>query len=624
MLLLSEYNACLEIFSKYLLKSILVNYIFLFLLLITSSTVTGANWYINDGVFIGDTWCTAAGVNAVAPRGTTAATPLASLSYLVANRTLNPGDIVYIDKGTYTDAITFTASDQGSSGSPITIIGAGKANTLITNTNTVFTFTAASYITITNLAVTCSSNSTGMLCAEPDASSNYIIFDNCLITRSGTAVEYAMKIRGAHNTFRYNTVNCNYKCLNFMGTDNIINDNIITGTNRMLQLDNSDNTVVRNNILSGGTQGVFIDNGTVNATIQNNYIYNTTTEGIGTDQTTDYSCDNNKIYFNSIYAASGSCIEGFMNGWDIRNNIFYDNSASGTAACFKLEDAANDPAICNNNLYYRPSGANVGSRNGTTYAAIANWKNKFNSNDANSLEVNPGFTSPTTGDLTITKSSPAYTKGADVTGITDDIVYTTRTSATPDIGAYEVPVSLPVELLSFTVKCNGEKVLLNWTTASEKNNKCFVIERSDDALLFNPIEIIAGAGNSNNLKSYSFVDENAPFILYYRLKQIDVDAVQTTSETIVSNCTDQNINAETKVFYDKANKQIVLFFNQTLNGNIKYEIYDYLGKRFENEKIPFQYSNFKLLINTTSLHPGIYLLKYVKDNVAFTSKILLN
>ena len=44
-----------------------------------------------------------------------------------------------------------------------------------------------------------------------------------------------------------------------------------------------------------------------------------------------------------------------------------------------------------------------------------------------------------------------------------------------------IEAPLPVELLSFTASCNGDqKTALKWTTASEKNNNYFTLEKSHD------------------------------------------------------------------------------------------------------------------------------------------------
>ncbi|MGV3539466.1 MAG: hypothetical protein ACO1OQ_06615, partial [Rufibacter sp.] len=93
--------------------------------------------------------------------------------------------------------------------------------------------------------------------------------------------------------------------------------------------------------------------------------------------------------------------------------------------------------------------------------------------------------------------------------------------------------TLPVTLTSFTSASQTSQVVLTWITASEKDNKEFVVERSTDAVNFAPIETIAGNGTTTTLQHYTFKDA-APVagISYYRLKQIDFDGAFEYSKVI--------------------------------------------------------------------------------------------
>ena len=83
---------------------------------------------------------------------------------------------------------------------------------------------------------------------------------------------------------------------------------------------------------------------------------------------------------------------------------------------------------------------------------------------------------------------------------------------------------LPVDLTLFSATVEEDKVRLNWTTASEKNNNLFEIEKSADGVNFEKLTSVAGAGDSDVKIDYHRYDER-PFLgdNYYRLKQIDFD-----------------------------------------------------------------------------------------------------
>lgn len=94
--------------------------------------------------------------------------------------------------------------------------------------------------------------------------------------------------------------------------------------------------------------------------------------------------------------------------------------------------------------------------------------------------------------------------------------------------------AMPVVLTSFTgQRTSPEQVQLNWSTASEQNNKGFEIERSEDAVHFNTIFFQPGKINSNTIQKYSFTDTDAlQDNLYYRLKQMDLNGVFQYSQII--------------------------------------------------------------------------------------------
>lgn len=87
------------------------------------------------------------------------------------------------------------------------------------------------------------------------------------------------------------------------------------------------------------------------------------------------------------------------------------------------------------------------------------------------------------------------------------------------------PAPLPVTLLDFTAEArNNSEVAANWSTATEKNNEYFILEKSVDGNEFTEVARIKGAGNSSSPLDYSHTDSN-PYkgTSYYRLTQMDFD-----------------------------------------------------------------------------------------------------
>jgi hypothetical protein len=96
------------------------------------------------------------------------------------------------------------------------------------------------------------------------------------------------------------------------------------------------------------------------------------------------------------------------------------------------------------------------------------------------------------------------------------------------LGSYVTP--LPVTLTAFQATTAGSAVVLAWSTASEKNNHGFEVQRSADGQAFAPLAWVDGAGSSQSLRNYSYHDA-APLsaVSYYRLKQLDADGTASYS-----------------------------------------------------------------------------------------------
>ena len=83
---------------------------------------------------------------------------------------------------------------------------------------------------------------------------------------------------------------------------------------------------------------------------------------------------------------------------------------------------------------------------------------------------------------------------------------------------------LPVTLLYFTAKPDGDRVQLAWATTQEINADRFRIEHSLDLIEYTPVGEIKAKGTTNERQYYGLTDLNPqPGINYYRLKQIDRD-----------------------------------------------------------------------------------------------------
>jgi hypothetical protein len=186
---------------------------------------------------------------------------------------------------------------------------------------------------------------------------------------------------------------------------------------------------------------------------------------------------------------------------------------------------------------------------------------------------------------------------------------------------------LPVELISFSCIGNGNAIELNWTTATEKNNFGFDIERKVNGDDWTKIAFIAGHGTTNSPHTYAYTDQSAShgIIYLYRLKQINDDGSFTYSDEISASLTEMptafylyqnypnpfNPNTKLKIALPKESKASVIVYN-TLGETIRTLVDEVLPAGFHN-----------LYLNLPNEASGTYLVRFTADNYVQTKKILL-
>jgi len=604
-----------------------------------SSFAYSSKWYVNDGSTTGDIYCSAIGNNA---NSGTAASPFATVSYVISNKTLSAGDIVYIDGGTYNEQWTLNSNaDGGSSGNPVLFQGAGislSKNVVTGASDAVYIGNGSaagnSYITITNMYFETQNSSYSTVYVS--ANTTNIIFNTCSfknICSTGYCVNY------------YQTTSCRvmFSTLSssghgvglYYGSNHIVDGNTITMTNKVpgntcgvflngtgAGAQVADNCTISSNKISGGNYGLDIQGEGTGNLWKNNYIWNCDYGIYADNGGTDHP--SNTFKFNSL-RTDKNCMKGDFNSWTIKNNIFYLVGGTGYY-CMYMNDASHDPTTSNYNLYYYPtSGGQAGYRNGTSYAAVAaNWKNVFNSNEANSLVGDPDWSSSTVLDLTA--SSPAINVAVTDATVTDDVRRNPsyiRPNSNQDIGAYEYNATLPIELIQFKVSYNPDGNLLNWITASEINNNFFTLERSYDGILYEPFENIKGAGNSSVQISYAAKD---PLVfdgtVYYRLKQTDYNGAFTYSK-IVSVSNKQNERLNMFIYPNPSSGQTVFSFSSQQSGAFPFVIYDLSGKKVYSATIAGIIGENKFELNLSDLENSVYYVNIILDeNNSSTSKFI--
>ncbi|MBL0049861.1 MAG: T9SS type A sorting domain-containing protein [Bacteroidetes bacterium] len=169
--------------------------------------------------------------------------------------------------------------------------------------------------------------------------------------------------------------------------------------------------------------------------------------------------------------------------------------------------------------------------------------------------------------------------------------------------------ALPIELSSFTAELKGAAVAVNWSTASEINNNYFTVLRSGDAVNFEELKRIKGAGNSSNTLSYEIVD-NSPMngMNYYQLKQTDFDGTTSLSDIVAVKVSGKSIAFEQLLQNIEANT-LEARIQSAQNENVLIEIYDISGRVIFSKEIVSNEDKTSISLSTAPYSKGIYLLK---------------
>jgi hypothetical protein len=181
----------------------------------------------------------------------------------------------------------------------------------------------------------------------------------------------------------------------------------------------------------------------------------------------------------------------------------------------------------------------------------------------------------------------------------------------------EKTCTLPLKLLKLFAKAEANSVEIYWLTTNEVNVKNFEIQRSFDGLNFTSIGNVLPA-NSFSSNNYSFPDANTstyPDIVYYRLKQIDIDNSFEYSYLISVNLKSIDLNSVS--YYPnpvKSGYPLTINFNAELKKAAAFKIFNLLGIQVYSYGFTTQEGSNEIQIYPGALTSGVYILQLVQDN----------
>lgn len=186
----------------------------------------------------------------------------------------------------------------------------------------------------------------------------------------------------------------------------------------------------------------------------------------------------------------------------------------------------------------------------------------------------------------------------------------TRLYARPDI-KFCTTSALPIELLDFKPTYKNGVVNIKWVTASEKNNDYFTIEKTINGVSYETIDTVDAVGNSQTISDYNSFDYDLnSSVIYYRLKQTDIDGKNTITDWYSVNIIDEikNITVTPNPFSDNIN----IMFDSDIQGPQIICITDLMGKVLHQEEINISMGSNYFNVKLENFDKGIYLLNFNK------------
>jgi hypothetical protein len=198
-----------------------------------------------------------------------------------------------------------------------------------------------------------------------------------------------------------------------------------------------------------------------------------------------------------------------------------------------------------------------------------------------------------------------------------------QTSSFSEFGtSIESAVVLPVDLISFKADKSGNHNALTWTTASEKDNSHFILDRSANGRdSWTSIGTIKALGNSTVEKKYSYTDETPLSISYYRLRSVDLTGKEATSK-VVAVLRNNGKLVLVSVSPIPTTEGVTIDVVAAKQGRLTATITDIVGKIVQTETLNAVEGTNSYQMDLSNVATGVYLLSIHDGESVITQRVV--
>ena len=191
--------------------------------------------------------------------------------------------------------------------------------------------------------------------------------------------------------------------------------------------------------------------------------------------------------------------------------------------------------------------------------------------------------------------------------------------------------ALAITLLDFTAVPDNNEVDIKWSVASGGNSNYYTVQKSQDGMNFQTIDVVKASANITSTSNYSTIDVN-PFsgISYYRLKLTATNGQVSYSKIVpVTLILSQDVYF--KIYPNPAEAKGVTNLEvkgMNVNSNIAVNIYDIMGKKVfgKNFTIAGPGSTLFNINPATIFQPGLFMVivsETSSNKILFRQKLLI-
>ena len=177
---------------------------------------------------------------------------------------------------------------------------------------------------------------------------------------------------------------------------------------------------------------------------------------------------------------------------------------------------------------------------------------------------------------------------------------------------------LPVELIDFKATCVNNEIVVEWCTASEKNNSYFTVEQSVDGTNFVSVGQVFGNGTTSNKHCYKFITSSVSDVTYFRLTTTDDHGMKSISNVIsIASC--DNLSGDILIANDGTN-EVGVILNSKMDQTLELQIHNSLGQLIETKNILAIKGYNNIRVDLSNVSNAIYYVSVYNANEKLISK----